>query len=379
MSDAVERLIRELIRENQLSKARGILSIFQDDYPHLVLELEAASGNWMAVLKLYERLSEEKKEEYKTLYKTAQDRVKENYKEDIKDSFEEMDRANLEGAMAILESVSKAYPELVEAIALKLELARRKGDKAREKIFEDLLKKLDASHPTLSRKPEGARKSSFDMILLLLISATLVFSIIGVFLSGPRKEVFSKVVEEKLTPVSEQMRSLNETSKQLSMRVGNVESKIQEITQTNVKLAQDLSELKTQMNNVLAEIETNKQAVRGIINEVKQMLTVTPSARGTYVLRSEFDADTARSIWLFGYNLYKKGYYLDAAELLKGLLDHLKNDLYFKDDAHYYMALSYHYAGNNREAKEAFENFLKTYPTSQYATYAKSFLNRIGQ
>ncbi|MEN3008432.1 tetratricopeptide repeat protein [Pseudothermotoga sp.] len=379
MSDAVERLIRELIRENQLSKARGILSIFQDDYPHLMLELEAASGNWMAVLKLYERLSEEKKEEYKTLYKTAQERVKENYKEDIKDSFEEMDRANLEGAMAILESVSKTYPELVEAIALKLELARRKGDKAREKIFEDLLKKLDASHPTLLKKPEGIRKLSFDMIMLVLISATLIFSILGVLFSGPRKAELSKIFEEKLAPISEQTKNLNEISKQLSMQIGSVESKLQEMTQTDVKLAQDLSVLKSQINGVLSEIESSRQAVLDVINQIKQSLVITSSTRRTYTLQSEFDADTARSIWLFGYSLYKKGYYLDAAELLKSLLSHLKNDLYFKDDAHYYMALSYYYAGNNEEAKMAFDSFLKAYPTSQYAGYAKSFLSRIGQ
>lgn len=379
MSDAVERLIRELIRENQLSKARGILSIFQDDYPHLMLELEAASGNWMAVLKLYERLSEEKKEEYKTLYKTAQERVKENYKEDIKDSFEEMDRANLEGAMAILESVSKTYPELVEVIALKLELARRKGDKAREKIFEDLLKKLDASHPTLLRKSEGVRKLSFDMIMLILISATLVFSILGVLFSGPRKAELSKIFEEKLAPISEQTKNLNEMSKRLSMQIGSVESKLQEMTQTDVKLAQDLSVLKSQINGVLSEIESSRQVVLDAVDQIKQLLITTSSVRKTYTLQSEFDTDTARSIWLFGYSLYKKGYYLDAAELLKSLLSHLKNDLYFKDDAHYYMALSYYYAGNNEEAKRAFDSFLKAYPTSQYAGYAKSFLSRIGQ
>lgn len=379
MSDAVERLIRELIRENQLSKARGILSIFQDDYPHLMLELEAASGNWMAVLKLYERLSEEKKEEYKTLYKTAQERVKENYKEDIKDSFEEMDRANLEGAMAILESVSKTYPELVEVIALKLELARRKGDKAREKIFEDLLKKLDASHPTLLRKSEGVRKLSFDMIMLILISATLIFSILGVLFSGPRKAELSKIFEEKLAPISEQTKNLNEMSKRLSMQIGSVESKLQEMTQTDVKLAQDLSVLKSQINGVLSEIESSRQVVLDAVDQIKQLLITTSSVRKTYTLQSEFDTDTARSIWLFGYSLYKKGYYLDAAELLKSLLSHLKNDLYFKDDAHYYMALSYYYAGNNEEAKRAFDSFLKAYPTSQYAGYAKSFLSRIGQ
>ncbi|MCS7174230.1 tetratricopeptide repeat protein [Pseudothermotoga sp.] len=379
MSDAVERLIRELIRENQLSKARGILSIFQDDYPHLMLELEAASGNWMAVLKLYERLSEEKKEEYKTLYKTAQERVKENYKEDIKDSFEEMDRANLEGAMAILESVSKTYPELVEVIALKLELARRKGDKAREKIFEDLLKKLDASHPTLLKKSEGVRKLSFDMIMLVLISATLIFSILGVLFSGPRKAELSKIFEEKLAPISEQTKNLNEMSKRLSMQIGSVESKLQEMTQTDVKLAQDLSVLKSQINGVLSEIESSRQVVLDAVDQIKQLLITTSSVRKTYTLQSEFDTDTARSIWLFGYSLYKKGYYLDAAELLKSLLSHLKNDLYFKDDAHYYMALSYYYAGNNEEAKRAFDSFLKAYPTSQYAGYAKSFLSRIGQ
>jgi len=41
------------------------------------------------------------------------------------------------------------------------------------------------------------------------------------------------------------------------------------------------------------------------------------------------------------------------------------------------MALSYYSAGSNDEARRAFEGFLEKYPQSQYAVYARSFLNRI--
>ncbi|KAF2957993.1 hypothetical protein AS159_06290 [Thermotoga sp. Ku-13t] len=385
MSDAVERLVRDLIRENQLSRARGVLSIFHDDYPHLLLELEAASGNWMAVLKIYERLSEEKKEEYKTLYKTAQERVKENYKEDVKDSFEEMDRANLEGAMAILEAVSKSYPELVEVVALKLELARRKGDKAREKIFEELLRKLDSSHPSLSGKVERTQKRSFDLVILVLICATLVFSVVGLLRSGPSRAVIETVVKEQIAPVSEKVEGLKETSNQLVQGVTDLESKFEGISKAQLELSQSLAELKLSVNDIVARIQSGEQKSDEIMNEIKQLLARIDRLAGTgatgekiqYSIHSRFDVNTARSIWLFGYDLYRKGYYLDAAEILKNLFEQLSEEVYFKDDVYYYMGLSYYSEGKKDEAKKTFEDFLRRYPESLYAPHARYFLSKI--
>ena len=386
MSDAVERMVRELIRENQLSRARGVLSIFQEDYPHLLLELEAASGNWVAVLKLYERLSDEKKQEYKTLYKTAQERVREDYREDIKDSLEEVDRANFEGAMAILESVSKAYPELVEAIALKLELARKKNDKAREKMFEELLKRLDSSHPSLSKRIETVRKTSLDLITLILICATLAFSLIGLISSAANRSVIGKIVEEKIAPLSERIDKFSGVSDRLTAGMANLESKLQDVTRSQTELSLGLSELKLSLSNAIAAVQSSEQENAKAMDEIKQALkrieqVLTGMGKNSekveYALHGRFDIGTARSVWLFGYNLYRKGYYLDAAEILKNLLDQLSDDVYFKDDAHYYMALSYYSAGSNDEARRAFEGFLEKYPQSQYAVYARSFLNRI--
>ncbi|MDI6862295.1 MAG: tetratricopeptide repeat protein [Pseudothermotoga sp.] len=386
MSDAVERLVRELIRENQLSRARDVLSIFQEDYPHLLLELEAASGNWIAVLKLYERLSDEKKEEYKTLYKTAQERVREDYREDIKDSLEEIDRTNFEGAMAILESVSKAYPELVEAIALKLELARKKGDKAREKVFEELLKKLDSSHPSLSKKAETARRSPVDLITLILVCATLAVSFIGLMLSGVDRVSIGSVVEEKITPLSEKIDKLSVTSNTLTAKTANIESELQGVMRSQNELSQEFSELRLSVNSAITMIQSSEQRNVESMDEIKQTLkrieqvlnsVGKASEKVEYTLRGKFDIETARSIWLFGYNLYRRGYYLDAAEILRNLLDQLSDDVYFKDDVHYYMALSYYSAGNSDEAKKSFESFLEKYPESVYVVHARNFLNRI--
>jgi len=386
MSDAVERLVRELIRENQLSRARDVLSIFQEDYPHLLLELEAASGNWIAVLKLYERLSDEKKEEYKTLYKTARERVREDYREDIKDSLEEIDRTNFEGAMAILESVSKAYPELVEAIALKLELARKKGDKAREKVFEELLKKLDSSHPSLSKKAETARRSPVDLITLILVCATLAVSFIGLMLSGVDRVSIDSVVEEKITPLSEKIDKLSVTSNTLTAKTANIESELQGVMRSQNELSQEFSELRLGVNSAITMIQSSEQRNVESMDEIKQTLkrieqvlnsVGKASEKVEYTLRGEFDIETARSIWLFGYNLYRRGYYLDAAEILRNLLDQLSDDVYFKDDVHYYMALSYYSAGNSDEAKKSFESFLEKYPESVYVVHARNFLNRI--
>jgi len=138
----IETLVRDMIKKGQLSRARALLSLFPKEYPHLEMELEASFGNWKKVIKIYEDLPENMKDQYKTLYETAKEKYKEDYSQEIKEALQELENRNVQGALSLLENISKNYPELVEAIALKYELARKRNDKMRIKRYEEILKKL---------------------------------------------------------------------------------------------------------------------------------------------------------------------------------------------------------------------------------------------
>ncbi|WP_041083759.1 tetratricopeptide repeat protein [Thermotoga profunda] len=378
MSDVVERVVRDLIRNNQLSRARAVLSLFQDEYPHLLLELEASCGNWKMVSKIYEKLTDQRKEEYKTLYKTATERVKTDYTEDVKEAFEEISKNNFEGGMAILEGVSKAYPELAEAIALKLELARRKRDKARAKIYEEALKKIDASHPLLISKPEEAPKfAGLDMILLIAIIATLVVALTGVFLNFSQSNRISGMKTE-IAELKDRIQNLDTSVAD----VKNVLSNLEKLSIVEQKIDQTSQEFSTSFEKVLQMIESVKisdsQELRALKDEItKLLLTNTSTSRSTLTLSKNLNLELTKSLWLFGYRLYKAQYYQDAYNVLNNVVSILKDtDLYFKDDAFYYMTLSLYESGDVTTAKKLFEEFTKNYPNSEYVPHAKYFLQK---
>ncbi|MGJ8455768.1 tetratricopeptide repeat protein [Pseudothermotoga sp. U03pept] len=380
MNDVVERVVRDLIRNNQLSRARAVLSLFQDEYPHLLLELEAASGNWRMVPKIYERLSGERKEEYKTLYKTAVERVKADYVDDVKEAFEEISKNNFEGGMAILESVSKAYPELSEAIALKLELARRKKDKARAKIYEEALKKIDASHPLLVTKPEKVSKSTnTDIVLLVGILATLVLALVGVFLSLSQSSRMSGMNTE-IVQLKDQFVKLDSSVAEIKNSLLNFER----IFVLEEKIDRNSQQISNSAERILEVIQSMKFANSEELKALKEELTkllaasVSKQQRLNLVLSKDLDAELSKSLWLFGYRLYKAGYYQDAYTILNNVSSILSGTgLYFEDDAYYYMALSVYEAGDIATAKEAFRAFLSIYPNSEYAPHARYFLTKV--
>ncbi len=380
MNDVVERVVRDLIRNNQLSRARAVLSLFQDEYPHLLLELEAASGNWRMVPKIYEKLSDERKEEYKTLYKTAVERVKADYVDDVKEAFEEVSKNNFEGGMAILESISKAYPELSEAIALKLELARRKKDKARAKVYEETLKKIDASHPLLVTKPEKVSKSSnTDIVLLIGILATLALALVGVFLSFSQSSRISGMSTE-IAQLKDQFTKLDSSVAEIKNTLMNFER----LTSLEEKIDKNSEQISTSAEKILEAIQsvksTNSEELKTLKEEITKLLVaqVNKQQRLNLVLSKELDAELSRSLWLFGYRLYRSGYYQDAYAILNNVSSILSGTgLYFEDDAYYYMALSAYEVGDMATAKEAFKAFLSIYPNSEYAPHARYFLTKV--
>ncbi len=378
MDNTLERVVRDLIREGYLSRARALLSLFQGEYPHLRLELEAAAGNWKAVMKIYETLSEDKKAEYQTLYKTAKDRFKGDYTEDIIDALQETERGNFEGSIAALEAVSKSYPELVEVIALKLEIARKKKDRERVRIFEETLRKLDPSHPVLTKHEKTVRSMLLDWMILTAVLISLALSVFGLFRPS--------TMEKNLAEVRNQVSTL-------SARIENVDRAINstynELSGIKSQLA-SVTDLQTQVQNLGTDFRNLEGFVAKSIEDLKDFIVkenqellskVQMPGRGIYPSSmfaiSDVSIETLRSFWLTGYRLYRERKYSDAFNVLYAVFSALKDkEAYFKDDVFYYLALVAHESGDLEKAKKLFEEFISNFPDSIYAPHARYFIKK---
>ncbi len=333
MENILERVIRDLIREGYLSRARALLSLFRNEYPYLELELEAASGNWKAVMQIYESLSEERKKEYQTLYKTAKDRFKGDYAEDVIDALQETERNNFEGSIATLEAVSKAYPELVEIVALKLDVARRKKDRERVRIFEEALRKLDPSHPVLAKREKSAQTSLINLVVLVAVLASVALSLVGLLKPAFDEKRFAELKNEFAT-VNTKVDNLDQKMISLSVELNNVKAQLAGLT----NLKKDLEEL----GNTVAR--SSKETQEFVYNQSQELVNLlrsfaTTSAPATTALAvGDVSVETLRSLWLTGYRLYREGKYSDAFSLLSAVSKALNGkDAYFKDDVSYYM------------------------------------------
>ncbi|AEH50112.1 tetratricopeptide repeat protein [Pseudothermotoga thermarum] len=371
MDNVLERIVRDLIREGYLSRARTLLSLFAGEYPHLELELEAASGNWKAVMRLYETLDEERKKEYQTLYKTAKDRFKENYSEDVIDALQETERNNFEGAIAVLESLSKLYPELVEVVALKLEIARKKKDRERVRTFEETLRKLDPSHPALVKREKIIKATILEYIILVAVLVSVALSLVGLFRPQFDEKKFA-ALENKIAAIDSRCEDLDQKLTLTFNELGEVKSQLG-----------NLALLQSELQNTQKLLAKSFEDLKGLFEKQNQELLgkVSSFVRATSASTfpsSGLSIDALRSLWLTGYRLYRERKYDDAFNLLSAVLEALKDkDAYFKDDVAYYMALVAYEAKDFDLAKRLFEDFISNFPNSVYVPHAQYFLKTI--
>jgi len=402
--DVIESVIKNMIREGQLSRARALLSLFPGEYPHLEMELEAASGNWKKVLRIYEDLPDEVKEQYKVLYETAKEKYREDYSQEVKEALREVENRNIRGALSLLENVSKNYPDLVEAVALKYELARRRNDKIRMKRYEEILKKLDPSHPVLIRRG-GTPVSLFETVTMILVIAILAINLV-LFLRPPSavdtKEIARAVknavnveeMEASLSEIREGVEDIRvnvgERVPELVANVKNISSRIEildtvsEIVRRNdetfASFQEDLMDFLNSLDKKLADLGTKIESMKASISTPGTPTSGTPAAGGPVVTTAPATYDRARVLWFQGYIFYLKGSYDKAIDIFNtaiGILETEKRPAYYEDDCYYYRALSYYFKGDKDNAKKLFNDFITRFPESDYADDAEYFIKRI--
>ena len=402
--DVIESMIKDMIREGQLSRARALLSLFPGEYPHLEMEIEAASGNWKKVLRIYEDLPDEVKEQYKVLYETAKEKYREDYSQEVKEALREVENRNIRGALSLLENVSKNYPDLVEAVALKYELARRRNDKVRMKRYEEILKKLDPSHPVLIRRG-GTPVSLFETVTMILVIAILAINLV-LFLRPPSavdtKEIARAVknavnveeMEASLSEIREGVKDIRvnvgERVPELVADVKNISSRIEildtvsEIVRRNdetfASFQEDLMDFLNSLDKKLADLGTKIESMKASISTPGTPTSGTPAAGGPVVTTAPATYDRARVLWFQGYIFYLKGSYDKAIDIFNaaiGILETERRTAYYEDDCYYYRALSYYFKGDKDNAKKLFNDFITRFPESDYADDAEYFIKRI--
>ena len=409
--DVIESVVRSLIKEGKLSRARALLSVFQDEYPHLLFELEETAGNYEAALKIYEQLPEDVKKIYEQRAKKLKERLKREYRKDFRDAVAEMEKKNYEGALALLEGITKDYPELVEAVALKLEIARRRGDRAKAQSLEQLLEALDSTHPSLISKSQKKAPSfgAFEYVVIILSSVILALSLMVLFtiptksfieeklkpstvrvdLTGIEKRITSetervieavKGIEIPEVPKVDVQKIAEEVSKVVSASVGE---KIAELEKM-VKEARSVAPSTVVASVDLKPLENKIERLASIVEEMKKRVDgyfAPPILPGERVYKPSTKLDAAKIYWLAGYIMYLKKDYRSAVDLFEKSLRIIEENfphVYFHDDCYYYLALSYYMMGDYESAKKHFERFMREFPKSEYVDDAEMFLKEIG-
>ncbi len=416
----IENVIRSLIREGKINRARALLSVFEDEYPHLLMEVEAAAGNWKIVEKIYKTLPKDLQKEYEILFKTAQEKIREDYSSDLKEAVSEMEKNNLEGAMALLEGVTRKHPELIEAIALKYEIARKKGEVNKARKLEEILRNLDPSHPVLavyasrSEKRRQIMSDAGNTMMFVSILIILVISIISLVLS-PNLTHFNRL-EKKIEGVEKSIESIlpqikpeknNLTAedidkivrnavKDLKIQIPPVTTNLSTVLKGISKLDEEISKLTSDVNELRSDVNELKFKVDRIASVSTTIVIGTKASSPSEVnlppelaqlqsweriYRPSSELDRAKIYWLGGYIMYLKGMYMEAIRLFEKSLDIVKlkyPGVYFHDDCEYYRALSYYELGDFWQAKKLLEEFVNDYPKSPYRDDAEYFLKRIG-
>ncbi|ACM23828.1 MULTISPECIES: tetratricopeptide repeat protein [Thermotoga] len=378
--NAVEKIVRDLLSEKRITEARNLLSLFPGEFPHLELEVEYAARNWKAVKRIYESLPEELKEKYAEHYEHATSQYSIDYSREAEEALKELERKNVQGAISIVESIVKDYPELVEVIALRYKLARQRNDRKAMEKYRKLLMELDRTHPVLLENGLSSRKTGlFEILTISLLVAIFLVSLFALYI------VPSSVKKESETPVIEQTVDI----KPLEQRVEDVLSNIAVLSESMGKL-NDLvegrfTEVQSDVKTVSEDLESLKDLLANLnrkLSQIESALSTISTRESTpsvvYVPSKESRIERAKSLWFLGYMFYLRREYDEAIRRFDLAIEEIgEENVYFKDDVYYYRALSYYFKGDLSTARRLFEDFIEKFPDSEYTDDAEYFLKRI--
>ncbi|MFN3327972.1 MAG: hypothetical protein ACK40U_03830, partial [Fervidobacterium pennivorans] len=161
--DSVERFIRFLISNNELSLARNILEALGKKYNHLLFELEVKAGNYARAVEIFNFMPREQQELYIHVVESIEKDVS-KVSEALERILKEFNEENYPIVIAEIQKIKKEFPQVIEIIAMELLTALKRGDKKKIQLLSEILSQLDRTHPVLT---QVKKQKSFGIIIII--------------------------------------------------------------------------------------------------------------------------------------------------------------------------------------------------------------------
>ncbi len=242
--DSVERFIRFLISNNELSLARNILEALGKKYNHLLFELEVKSGNYARAVEIFNFMPREQQELYIHVVESIEKDVS-KVSEALERILKEFNEENYPIVIAEIQKIKKEFPQVIEIIAMELLTALKRGDKKKIQLLSEILSQLDRTHPVLTQVKKQKSFGTFlfpalTLVIFIVVLVNLVVSFMNFTKSGALQ--------------------LGKLEKSISNLQGKIEGYTNDITKKYEELSRNLEVVKTSLDYINKKLENPTQA-----------------------------------------------------------------------------------------------------------------------
>jgi len=242
--DSVERFIRFLISNNELSLARNILEALGKKYNHLLFELEVKAGNYARAVEIFNFMPREQQELYIHVVESIEKDVS-KVSETLERILKEFNEENYPIVIAEIQKIKKEFPQVIEIIAMELLTALKRGDKKKIQLLSEILSQLDRTHPVLTQVKKQKSFGTFlfpalTLVIFIVVLANLVVSFMNFTKSGALQ--------------------LGKLEKSISNLQGKIEGYTNDITKKYEELSRTLEVVKTSLDYINRKLENPTQA-----------------------------------------------------------------------------------------------------------------------
>lgn len=242
--DSVERFIRFLISNNELSLARNILEALGKKYNHLLFELEVKAGNYARAVEIFNFMPREQQELYIHVVESIEKDVS-KVSETLERILKEFNEENYPIVIAEIQKIKKEFPQVIEIIAMELLTALKRGDKKKIQLLSEILSQLDRTHPVLTQVKKQKSFGTFlfpalTLVIFIVVLVNLVVSFMNFTKSGALQ--------------------LGKLEKSISNLQGKIEGYTNDITKKYEELSRTLEVVKTSLDYINRKLENPTQA-----------------------------------------------------------------------------------------------------------------------
>ncbi|ODN31128.1 tetratricopeptide repeat protein [Fervidobacterium thailandense] len=270
-SSVVERFVRLLLSENEVSLARNLLNSLGEEYSHLLLELELKVGNYKRAVEIFNLLPEEKKQNYLHLIEAAEQGA-----QDVVASLEKvlsnLYNENYPLAYAELQRLKREFPQVVEVIALEIFTALKRGDKKRARSLAEILRKLDRTHPILSKVE--SKPSLTNLLLPVVAIALLIIVLLNLLVSlniyWRSPAVSLNKLESEIAVVSRNMQAIRDVLTIVERKLSALEETVSKTQTTANENVADLN-VEDKLASILKYLELASEKIDKVLENQRQL------------------------------------------------------------------------------------------------------------